>query len=191
MAIEERSPIRHEYVAGRMYAMSGASRNHSRIITNIVLTLGPVARERRCDLHIESVKLQVRDDVIYYPDVVIACDPSDDDPALVRQPCLLVEVTSPSTASTDRREKLANYRELPSLRTYLVVDQRRRRVEHHWREADGTWWHATLSGDEHIPVPCLDVELALDDVYHGITFPAVSEPEPPEYELDALDEALL
>jgi Uma2 family endonuclease len=93
----------------------------------------------------------------------------------------VVEVTSPSTASTDRREKLANYRKIPSLRAYLIVDQRRRRVDHHWRDEVGDWWHVALAGGGEVSLPCPQVTLALDDIYEGVQ-PSVGEPEAVEYE---------
>jgi Uma2 family endonuclease len=180
LRLEEASPERHEYVAGEVHAMTGASLRHNRIVGNIFGRLWAAARGGPCTPHVEAVKLRVADDVIYYPDVMVLCTPQDDD-LVAHAPCLVVEVTSPSTASTDRREKLANYRKIPSLRAYLIVDQRRRRVDHHWRDEVGDWWHVALAGDGEVSLPCPQVTLALDDIYEGVQ-PSVGEPEAVEYE---------
>ena len=77
------------------------------------------------------------EDVFYYPDVMVDCSPASDADRTVRAPCVVVEVTSPTTSTIDQREKLAAYRKIDSVRAYLIVEQSRRRVEHHWRDATG------------------------------------------------------
>ena len=92
----------------------------------------------------------------------------------------------PSTARIDRGEKLETYRRIPTLRAYLVVDHRRRRVERHWRDTPaGEWLHEEITGDAEspIPVPCLDVHLTLGEIYRRVELPAVHEPETSKYDL--------
>jgi Uma2 family endonuclease len=132
------------------------------------------------------VKLRVADDVVYYPDVMVVCTPQRDE-YVAHAPCLVVEVTSPGTAAVDGREKVGHYRRIPSLRTYLVVDQRRRRVDRHWRDDAGTWWHATIAGGGEVPVPCPALTLTLDEIYEGVQT-AVGEREPDEYAADESDD---
>ena len=92
-------------------------------------------------------------------------------------------MTSPSTARIDRGEKLEAYRRIPALRSYLIVDHRRRRVNRHWRDAEGAEWrHEELVAEGRVPVPCLDVELTLDEIYRRVELPAVGEPEAMEYD---------
>lgn len=76
---------------------------------------------------------------LYYPDLVLACDPSDHEPLFVQRPCLLVEVLSPSTEQTDTREKLLTYRLLPSLREYLLLRQDVLQADLYQRGDDGRW----------------------------------------------------
>jgi Uma2 family endonuclease len=90
----------------------------------------------------ESVKLRVADDVIYYPDVMVACGPEGDDPLVEDDLCLVVEVVSRSTETTDRREKLAAYKRMPGLEAYLIFSQN--------------------------PVPCPETELSLAQIYEGL-----------------------
>jgi hypothetical protein len=72
-------------------------------------------------VYISDMKLRVADDLFYYPGVMVVCTP--DDPYTEDEPCLVVEVASPNTETTDRREKLAAYKKMSSLRTYLIVAQ--------------------------------------------------------------------
>ncbi|GAA5532865.1 Uma2 family endonuclease [Deinococcus aluminii] len=92
------------------------------------------------------------------------------DATFSREPCLLAEVLSPSTAHIDRDAKLWAHTSLPSLQTYLIVDTTRRFVRVVQRTADG-WEEVDLMGGGTIPVPCLNTTLTLDDVYAGVLDP--------------------
>jgi len=93
-----------------------------------------------------------------------------------------VEVTSPDTARLDRSEKLDRYRRIPGLRAYFIVDHRRRRVERHGRASDADEWRREeVVGEGRVVVPCVDVELTLDEIYRRVELPAVGEPKA-EYE---------
>ena len=137
LKLEESATVRHEYVGGEIFAMVGATKRHNRIIGNIYGRLWGAARGGPCRVYSESVKLRVADDVIYYPDVMVACGPEGDDPLIEDDPCLVVEVVSPSTETTDRREKLAAYKRMPGLRAYLIVSQDRMWIERHFRAENG------------------------------------------------------
>jgi Uma2 family endonuclease len=181
LRLEEAAPVKHEYVCGTLYAMSGTRIRHNRIVSNVHVRLWSASRGGSCVAIREDVKLQVSDEVIYYPDVMLVCTPHDEEATVVTDACLVIEVTSARTAATDRREKLVSYTKLPSLRAYLIVDHRRQRVERHWRDDAGEWWRATVTGDESIPLPCVDLSLTLAEIYEGVSAPAVTEPEPPPY----------
>jgi Uma2 family endonuclease len=117
---------------------------------------------------VEAVKLRAASDLIYYPDVMVACEP-DDDPLIENVPCLVVEVLSPRTETIDRREKLLAYRQIPSLRAYLIVSQEGRWVERHFRDKSGEWKRSDLLEEGRITVPCPPgAQLTLDDIYRGI-----------------------
>jgi Uma2 family endonuclease len=179
---EERSPVRHEYVAGEVYAMSGATARHNRIVGNIFRLL-PVTRHGSCDVFMSDMRVQVARDRYYYPDVAIVCTPVAELDVVARDPCVVIEATSPGTARIDRGEKLDAYRAISTLQAYLIVDHRRRRVERHWRNALGSdWQREEIVGEGQLPVPCLDVELTLGQIYERVELPAVGEPEPVGYE---------
>ena len=182
--LEETSPIRHEYVAGEVYAMSGATVRHNRIVGNIFIRLSLAARTGACDVFANDMRVGVAPDRYYYPDVAIVCTPLAESDVVARGPCVVVEVTSPSTARIDRGEKLDAYKSIPALQAYLIIDHRRRRVERHARDANsGEWRREEIVGDGRVGVPCLDVELTLDEIYERVELPAVGEPEPVGYEV--------
>ena len=174
---EERSPIRHEYVAGEVYAMAGATARHNLIAGTIYgALLGAERSPTR--VFMSDMRVHVADDRYYYPDVVVVCTPIAELDVVARGPCVVVEVTSPSTARTDRGEKLDAYKQLPTLRAYLIVDHRWRRVERHWRDSSGSEWRREEIPDDAetpIPIPCLDVSLTLDAIYRRVELPAVHE----------------
>lgn len=168
LEFESRSPMRHEFVDGEIYAFAGATRRHSLIVTNLVLRFGSVARGGPCEVHSNDLKLQVSESRIYYPDVMVVCDPEDTNELIVTRPCLVVEVVSPSSQRTDQQEKLIFYRQIESLQSYLIVFPDERRVIHNWRAPDGDWIRDELIGTASFNVPCLSTELSLDQVYEGL-----------------------
>ena len=172
LAFERRHPMRHEYVDGYVYAMAGARLRHNSIIGNMLRVLFGPADASGCRVYFEAAKVQVGPDV-FYPDVIVTCEPEGDAEAdIAYAPCVLVEVLSPSTAKIDRSLKLMKYRALPSLRAYLIVSQRDRHVERHWRDAaDAPWQMEEVADAGTIPLPCpVPMTLTLDQVYRGLTF---------------------
>ena len=184
---EESSRIKHEYVAGDVYAMSGATVRHDRIATNVLVRLSLVARPGPCDVFSSDMRVEVARDRYYHPDVTVVCAPTAESDIVARNPCVVVEVTSPSTARIDRGEKLDAYRRVASLRAYLIVDHRRRRVERHWRDTADEWQREDLVTEGRVPIPCLNVELTLDEIYERVDLPAVGEPESVGYEVHEIE----
>jgi len=168
LKLEEGATVRHEYVGGEIFAMVGATKRHNRIIGNIFGRLWGAARDGDCRVYSEGVKLRVADDVIYYPDVMVSCGPEGVDPVVEDDPCLVVEVASPSTETTDRREKLAAYKRMPGLKAYLIVAQDRRWVESHLRGDNSVWHRGDLVDEGRFSVPCPETELTLAEIYEGL-----------------------
>jgi Uma2 family endonuclease len=170
LAFEERSPIRHEYVAGEVYAMSGPTTRHNTISLNIHRHLHAYARARGCRVFVEAIKVAVLDRV-YYPDVIVACGKAAEVELIVDAPSVVVEVTSPSTRATDRREKLDAYMHIPSLQAYLIVEQRREQVIVYTRSYTGEWQRDQLDGDGEVPIEFLDCRLSLAQIYEDVSLP--------------------
>lgn len=173
LAFEERSPHKHEYVAGEACVMAGVTTRHNLIALNLARHLHPMARPRGCQVFASDVKLKAGASV-YYPDVMIACGRAAQVYLMVEEPLVVVEVTSPSTRGTDRREKLDAYRKLPSLAAYLIVDQRRRHVLAYLRQPGEEWVRAELTADEAVTLPVLEASLSLDAIYEGVALPPLT-----------------
>jgi len=168
LEFERNSPVKHEYVGGHVYAMTGASRRHSRIALNVARKLADAAEGGSCRVHQSDMKVPAPDGPFYYPDVVVACGEEPEDEYLEDAPCLIVEVLSPNTEATDRREKLIAYRRIESLMVYLIVAQNEAAVERHHRDARGEW-HAEVIAEGEVPIPCPPgAQLTLDEVYEGL-----------------------
>ncbi len=123
---ELRSEVRHEFVDGRVYAMSGASRRHNEISLDLASALQAHLRGGPCRTYIEAVKVQIADDLgesYYYPDVFVACEPGDDDSHVVSNPKLIIEILSDSTSRFDRGDKLTNYKRIASVEEIVLIEQ--------------------------------------------------------------------
>jgi Uma2 family endonuclease len=166
--MEEASSTKHEFVAGEVYALSGATRRHNRIAGNIFAGLWNAAENGQCGVYGSDMRLRIGDDAVYYPDVQVVCDPSDDEPLFTTKPCVVVEVLSPSTSSIDLREKLLLYHQIESLRAYVIVFQDQRRVIRHYRAENDAWFVALHGADSKVPFPCPEVELTLAEIYRGL-----------------------
>lgn len=171
LRFEETSPTRHEYVAGELYALAGATRRHNRIAGNIYASLLAASRGGSCRVSISDIRLQAASEVNYYPDVMVACGSEPADPMSEHAPCLIIEVSSPSTRSIDTREKALVYKRIDSLRAYLIVHQDVRRIERHWRDESGAWHHESIEAANIVPIPCPQIELSLETIYEGAGVP--------------------
>ena len=170
LAFDNASQERHEYVSGRIYAMTGGTMRHNRVSGNIFRLLANCLDGSPCQVFINDMKLHVQAaDCVYYPDVFVYCGSSvANDEKVAQDATLVVEVLSESTASIDRREILSAYQKLPGLRAYWIVSQTEQRVEVHSREADGRWQALAYMYGESIPTEWLDAApLALSAIYSG------------------------
>ncbi|MEI8039379.1 MAG: Uma2 family endonuclease [Verrucomicrobiota bacterium] len=170
---ELRSENRYEFVDGRIYAMSSASLRHNSICGEIYGLLKAHLRGGPCRTLIESVKVQISDDLgesFYYPDVFVTCETQDDDSHVVRHPKLIIEVLSPSTSRNDRGEKLANYQRIPSVEEIVLIEQDwpelviRRRSDR-WKR------HIFTQLDSIIRLESIDFAAPLAAFYQSAPFP--------------------
>lgn len=171
LAFEEASPIRHEYVGGEAYAMSGGTLRHNRIALNTASLLLARLMGKPCQVFMSDVKLHVaRDSAYYYPDVMVTCAEqasAANESHVVNDPVLVIEVISPSTEGTDRREKLAAYRHLPSLQEYALISQDTQQVEVYRRQGDINWLYITYEPGDTVEFAGVRVALLLADLYTG------------------------
>lgn len=168
LELEERSEVRHEYIEGALYALAGGSDRHYQIAGNIYITLKTSARRTSCRVYMSDMRIVIGK-VYYYPDVMVCCEePETENPTFRHDPCLLVEVLSPTTKAKDRREKLLVYRQIPTLRAYLIVDQDLRHIERHYLDGNGEWQRTDIVNEGTVPVPFPETDLTLADIYEGL-----------------------
>jgi Uma2 family endonuclease len=167
---EQTSGIRHEYVDGQVFAMAGASANHNRVARNLVSHLTAHLANTPCEAFVSDMKVRAND-VFYYPDVMVCCDPNDNDRFFRDYPRLLVEVVSPSTMRTDYYEKRLAYQKIPTLQQYIIVDPDRVLVDVFDRDSAGHWVKRTLLqlSDVLNFVP-VSLALPLLEVYRNVVF---------------------
>lgn len=170
LAGEKLAEERHEYVDGRIYLMAGASKRHNRIARNFINRLEEVAAAKGCEIFFSDMKVRVEKyKAYYYPDVVVSCIPDDGDEYYLENPCLIVEVTSESTARKDYLEKSLAYQSISSLQAYLVVAQDKPQVDMLFRLEDNSWGLKQFDqSEDEIMLPCLDSVLSLANIYRGV-----------------------
>lgn len=180
LALERESETRHEYLDGEVFAMSGASREHNLIGTNLVGALYSQLKRHGCEQYANDMRVHIPATGLYtYPDLVVVCgEPrfEDDERETLLNPNLIVEVLSPSTEDYDRGRKFAHYRSVPSLQIYLLAAQDRAHVEVFTRQPDGRWllWETDDLGDS-IELPEAGAILAMAEIYDRV--PGVGELE--------------
>jgi Uma2 family endonuclease len=168
---EKISPVRHEYIEGEVYAMAGTSDNHARITGNLFVALSNRLRDSNGEPFATGIKVRVTGNVYYYPDVLVSCEENPESPYFRNAPILIVEVTSPSTANIDRREKLLFYQQMPSVQEYAVIDQHRMNVELHRRQPNGTWiTYFFDADDDEIEFQAVGLTLSITEIYRRVRF---------------------
>jgi Uma2 family endonuclease len=168
---EQDGEIRHEYVAGQIYVMAGASEAHNLIAGNIFALLRPHLRGSLCRAFVSDMKVKIKAqqaDIFYYPDLLVTCDPNDNKKYFKTNPNLIVEVLSDSTETTGKRKKRMNYQSLDSLQEYILVSQDRVRVEIYRRDDRGNWIVETLGKNNILQLDSVGLTLTMADIYEDV-----------------------
>ncbi len=173
LAFELSSEIKHELVDGQIYAMTGASENHNYIAGNIFSELHNHLKNSSCRPFTSDMKIKTARGNFRYPDVMVVCDKDQEDPYYKTQPVILIEVISSSTRKVDRKDKLLEYINIPSLQEYLIIEQDFVDIEVFKRSQD---WHSThyFLGEE-ITLESIDLTLKVEDVYYRVNNPEMME----------------
>lgn len=173
LAFDRTSEEKHEYYAGEIFAMSGASRNHNLIVTNTVVSFGSQLRGRPCEVYPSDMRVKVSVLKYTYPDITVACgEPrfADGEFDTLLNPTLIVEVLSELTENYDRGKKFEHYKTLKSLQAYILIAQAESHVEH-YRRTSGKWiFSEAKTREEIIELPSIGCTLNLSDIYRKVTF---------------------
>jgi Uma2 family endonuclease len=167
---EKEQPVKHEYVAGQVFAMAGASDPHVTVTMNIATLLRAFVRGGPCRMYAADMKVRIAtDEVFYYPDVLVTCDERDRANVHFKEhPRLIVEVLSPSTAAFDRGLKFAHYRTLPSMEEFVLIDSERRSVECFRKGPDDRWVLYPFGPGEQVELASLGFRCSMDAVYEDV-----------------------
>lgn len=158
-----------EYFFGEVTAMAGTTTTHNIIAINILISISNQI-SNKCRIFMSDVRLEVKRNAIYfYPDLILTCDEEDiKNKKSISNPCLVVEVLSPSTEAKDLNEKLDSYTKIPSVMYYIVVGQTPFSVKVY--ERANHFWKFVLytQAEDVIPLPLLDLSLNMTDIYRNI-----------------------
>jgi len=180
--------VKHEYVAGQVFAMTGASYDHNLIVSNVIGELRAQLKTRSCAVLSNDMRVRIEAaDAAKYPDIVALCgEPRfyDGRRDLLLNPSLVVEVLSPSTEAYDRGEKFAIYRSLDSLQEYVLIAQDRISVEVFTRQTDGRWLLSVYTElGQTLVLDAIEGRLSVEEVYRGVRCeqagPALADVERP------------
>jgi len=169
LAGELKSEIRHEYIGGLVYAMAGTSDRHNIICQNLAFAVRSHLRGKPCQVYMESVKLRLRianEDLFYYPDLIVTCDPRDTERYFKSFPSVLIEVLSPDTQRIDRREKFLSYTRIESLEEYILVAQEQQEVTI-FRRASNWLPEVANQPQQQLRIPSLDLTVPLEAIYES------------------------
>ncbi len=169
---------KHEYIDGFVYAISGGSRAHSSIGSNMVRALQDAlrARGKPCYTCNSDVAVRLSATRYTYPDASVTCDERDRptvEETEIQSPRVIVEVLSDSTEAYDRGAKFSFYRACPSIQEYMLVTTKNQAVEVYRRTTDG-WLLKSYGAGERVELVSLNISLAVDDVYRDSTVPMLN-----------------
>lgn len=171
LQLEEIAEVKHEFLAGQVWAMAGGSPEHASMIGNVTTLLNVQLRGRRCRVHTTELRVRAKATGLgTYPDVTVVCgrlerDPDDRTGHTAINPRVVVEVLSPSTEIYDRGEKLSHYQTIDGLDEIVLVAHDRSEIEVVRREADGSWSRHLAGIGETAHLTSIGCELSIAEVY--------------------------
>jgi Uma2 family endonuclease len=179
LELERKAEFRSEYINGDMFAMSGGTWNHARIVRNTMSRLDEQLAGSSCEPVSSDIRLHsAKFDYYTYPDIVVVCGETkflDSRKDTITDATLVVEVLSPSTKGYDRGDKFVYYRSLPSFSEYLLLSQDQILAEHHVRRPDGAWlFREHTSASDVIELTSIGCRIHLETLYQRVEF----EPKP-------------
>src|ERR1051325_1432686 len=175
LEFERQADSKSEFSEGELFAMSGGTPLHSLIATNLAAEFHNQLKGKRCVPYNSDLRLKIEATGLFtYPDLSVVCGPiqfaagTDD---TVVNPTVIAEVLSDSTEAYDRGKKFENYRQMPSLREYLLVSQKEPRIEHFVRQPDHQWLLREAVGLEAaLTLPSLEISISLAEVFARVEF---------------------
>ena len=175
LASEMASPVKREYLAGKVYAMAGARNVHQMIAAAFLGTMWNRLRGKPCQPFGSDTKVRIRlpsGTRFYYPDGQVVCDPNPPNDIFNDRPVVIAEVVSPSTRRVDQGEKLEAYLAIPTLSAYLIIETLAPVVTVYHRGNDGFVRHVYESLEATVPLEAVGSDLPLAELYERVDFAA-------------------
>ena len=173
---ERRAEFKSEFYRGEVFAMAGATFEHTLIKDNIARKAGNQLEDASCVVLTSDIRVKINPTGLYtYPDVVIVCDKpqfEDNHFDTLLNPRIVIEVLSDSTENYDRGKKFSHYRQIASLREYVLIAQDRPLLERYVRQDDQSWI-LTVFDDltQTFEATTIPVRIPLAEIYRGVIFP--------------------
>lgn len=173
----ERSSTENKYELheGKLIVMQGASQNHVRIVANMMIEVGSFLKGKQCSIFCNDLKVAVEStDSVVYPDLIILCDESktfDEQKDVLLNPAVIIEILSPSTQEYDRGGKFYIYRQLETLRQYILVDSTTHYLYSSVKQNDGRWLSTeTEDITQSLTIETINFTLPLSEIYRSVSF---------------------
>lgn len=163
---------KHEYYQGEIFAMDGASKEHNEIFSNFFGDIAHQLKGKVCKPYGSDFRAHIPKNTLYtYPDIIIVCGSpefTDDKTDTLTNPSVIVEILSKSTRTYDKGEKFTLYRDIDSLKEYILVDTEKIHVEKYIRHADNSWQLTDYRYlDAYFTIDCVQIRLLLKNIYDG------------------------
>jgi len=166
LAWEARQELKWEFDGFQPVAMTGGTVAHSAIQGNLITTLNTRLRGKPCRPHGPDLKIEIGSKY-RYPDALVSCTPMPPDATFAADPVVIFEILSESTAQTDRTAKLMEYRSLPSVQRYVMLEQNQAVATVITRVETG-WNLEVLDAAGTLAMPEIDIEFPISELYDGV-----------------------
>ncbi|MBK6757290.1 MAG: Uma2 family endonuclease [Moraxellaceae bacterium] len=166
LAGELQSEVRHEYIDGQVYAMSGAHKDHNRIAGEVFRILANHLQDNPCQPYASDMKVKV-DKSFFYPDVMVDCSGKEED-YYTEFPTIIVEVLSKSTRQHDKTFKRQAYFQIPSLQEYILIEQDFVEIERWYKTQDNHWEQSVHYLGDDITFASLNLTVTVEDIYRRV-----------------------
>jgi Uma2 family endonuclease len=174
VALEVESPTKHEFLDGEIYAMAGGSEEHSALAAEVLRVLGNAVGDQPCRVHTSDLRIYVEAvGLATFADGTVICGPLEQHgpspKSTALNPSVLLEVTSDSSEEYDNTAKTEYYLTIPTLREYIVVSHRERRITVHSRGDDGGWTTRAAIAGGSVSVASIGANLVVGEIYRAST----------------------
>lgn len=174
LELERQTGIKFEYEDGEVFAMAGGTVVHSLIGNNVGGELRHVLKNRSCNAFNSDLKIAINEEKYRYADASVICglvEYYDENPEAAKNPVLIVKVLSESSESYDRGEKFKKYRQIPTFREYVLIEQRFPLVEVFFKIDEKTWQYRVYEQlDQPVQLNSIEAEIPLAELYSGVIF---------------------